>query len=65
MQIDVLALRTRLGLTVEQFAAELGADPVTIWRWEKSKRRPKGYYRKALKELAKRKPTRGKSNGKR
>jgi putative transcriptional regulator len=41
-QIDVQALRTRIGLTQEAFAAKFGISLGTLRHWERGDRRPHG-----------------------
>ena len=41
-EIDVPALRTRLGLTQEAFAAKFGISLGTLRHWERGDRRPHG-----------------------
>ena len=41
-EIDVQALRTRLGLTQEAFAAKFGISLGTLRHWERGDRRPHG-----------------------
>ena len=40
--VDVFSLRTRLGLTQEQFAARVGVSVATLRHWERGDRSPKG-----------------------
>jgi putative transcriptional regulator len=40
--LDVKALRTKLGLTQEQFAARFGFSVNTLRHWEHGTRRPEG-----------------------
>jgi putative transcriptional regulator len=40
--IDVQALRSRVGLTQEEFAAKFGISPGTLRHWECGDRRPHG-----------------------
>ncbi|MEQ1882853.1 MAG: helix-turn-helix domain-containing protein [Burkholderiales bacterium] len=42
VQIDVQALRTRLGLTQEEFAAKFGISLGTLRHWERGDRQPHG-----------------------
>lgn len=41
-QIDVRAIRAKLGMTQEQFAAEFGFSVNTLRHWEQGKRQPEG-----------------------
>jgi len=41
-EIDVQALRTRIGLTQEQFAAKFGISLGTLRHWERGDRKPHG-----------------------
>lgn len=41
-EIDVQALRNRIGLTQEQFAAKFGISLGTLRHWERGDRRPHG-----------------------
>jgi len=41
-QIDVKAIRTRLGLTQERFAARFGFNINTLRHWEQGRRVPEG-----------------------
>ena len=41
-EIDVPGLRTRLGLTQEQFAARFGFSVATLRHWERGDRSPNG-----------------------
>ena len=40
--VDVAAVRGRLGLTQEQFAARFGFSVATLRHWERGDRRPRG-----------------------
>jgi putative transcriptional regulator len=40
--IDVRAIRAKLGVTQEKFAAEFGFSINTLRHWEQGKRQPKG-----------------------
>jgi putative transcriptional regulator len=40
--IDVKALRTRVGMTQEQFAARFGFSVATLRHWERGDRSPQG-----------------------
>ena len=42
LAVNVLALRTRLGLTQEQFAARFGFSVATLRHWERGDRSPNG-----------------------
>lgn len=46
-------LRSRLGLTQEQFAQELGVSFSTVNVWENGKRQPMPFLRRRLIEMAK------------
>ena len=41
-EVDVPGLRTRLGLTQEQFAARFGFSVATLRHWERGDRSPNG-----------------------
>jgi putative transcriptional regulator len=41
-RIDVRAIRTKLGLTQEEFAGRFGFSVNTLRHWEQGKRRPEG-----------------------
>lgn len=41
-EVDVKALRTRIGLTQEQFAARFGFSTATLRHWERGDRTPRG-----------------------
>jgi putative transcriptional regulator len=41
-QIDVRAIRTKLGMTQEEFAARFGFSVNTLRHWEQGKRQPEG-----------------------
>lgn len=41
-QIDVRAIRTKLGMTQEEFAARFGFSVNTLRHWEHGKRQPEG-----------------------
>ncbi|MFN3543997.1 MAG: helix-turn-helix domain-containing protein [Thiobacillus sp.] len=41
-EVDVAALRKRLGLTQEQFAARFGFSVATLRHWERGDRKPQG-----------------------
>jgi putative transcriptional regulator len=41
-EIDVQALRTRIGLTQEEFAAKFGISLGTLRHWERGDRKPHG-----------------------
>lgn len=51
-QNAIKALRERLDLDREQFAALFPVDPATVWRWEEGKSTPTPIVRKRLAELA-------------
>lgn len=40
--VDVVAVRTRLGLTQAQFAARFGFSVATLRHWERGDRKPQG-----------------------
>ncbi|ATE62245.1 helix-turn-helix domain-containing protein [Thauera sinica] len=40
--VDVKALRTRVGMTQEQFAARFGFSTATLRHWERGDRTPRG-----------------------
>ncbi|MCC7227278.1 MAG: helix-turn-helix domain-containing protein [Burkholderiaceae bacterium] len=40
--IDVKALRVRVGMTQEQFAARFGFSAATLRHWERGDRKPRG-----------------------
>ena len=40
--VDVAALRRRVGMTQEQFAARFGVSVATLRHWERGDRRPQG-----------------------
>ena len=42
LEVDVTGLRTRLGLTQEQFAARFGFSVATLRHWERGDRAPNG-----------------------
>jgi len=48
----VKRLRTRLGITQEGFARELGVSVSTVQKWESGRARPRGLYLKELNRLA-------------
>jgi putative transcriptional regulator len=41
-RIDVRAIRTKLGMTQEEFAGQFGFSINTLRHWEQGKRRPEG-----------------------
>jgi putative transcriptional regulator len=41
-QIDVRAIRDRLGLTEEEFAAQFGFSAAAVRQWEQGQRQPEG-----------------------
>ena len=41
-RVDVRAIRTKLGMTQEQFAGQFGVSVNTLRHWEQGKRRPEG-----------------------
>ncbi len=40
--IDVAAMRKKLGLSQDRFAAAFGVSPSTVRNWEQGRRRPEG-----------------------
>jgi putative transcriptional regulator len=42
IRIDVRAIRTKLGMTQEEFAGQFGFSINTLRHWEQGKRRPEG-----------------------
>ena len=40
--VDVAALRRRIGMTQEQFAARFGVSVATLRHWERGDRKPQG-----------------------
>ena len=50
---DVVRLRTRLGLTQEKFAEELGVSTSIVAKWERGINKPRGINLHALEVLAK------------
>jgi putative transcriptional regulator len=50
--IDVKSLRSRLGLTQSQLAAELGVDQGTVSNWETGKTEPTGPARRLMARMA-------------
>ncbi len=50
--IRIREIRTRLGLTQQQFADELGVWKVTVARWETGKRACRGEYARRVRQLA-------------
>ena len=40
--VDVVALRQRIGMTREQFAARFGVSVATLRHWERGDRKPQG-----------------------
>ncbi len=50
---DVARLRTRLGLSREKFANELGVSASIVLKWEKGLHNPRGLSLRALERLAK------------
>jgi len=40
--VDVVALRQRIGMTQEQFAARFGVSVATLRHWERGDRKPPG-----------------------
>ena len=51
--VDVAALRERLGLTQEQFAKAFGVTTATLRNWEQGRREPKGPARVLLNVIEK------------
>ena len=51
---EIKRLRTRLGLTQEGLARELGVSVSTVHKWERGRARPRGLSVRALQELAQR-----------
>ena len=51
---NVRALRQRLGLSQEKFAAEIGVSFSTVSRWENEHRKPSPLSWRAVRELARR-----------
>jgi putative transcriptional regulator len=51
-QIDIRAIRAKLGMTQEKFAAEFGFSVNTLRHWEQGKRRPEGPTRAYLLVIA-------------
>ncbi len=47
-RIDVRAIRTRLGMTQEEFAGRFGFSVNTLRHWEQGKRQPEGATRAYL-----------------
>ncbi len=45
------AIRKAAGVTQAEVAAELGVDPLTVYRWETGRRRPRGRYAEAYSSL--------------
>jgi DNA-binding transcriptional regulator YiaG len=45
------AIRRAAGVTQAEVAAELGVDPLTVYRWEAGRRRPRGRYAEAYSAL--------------
>jgi transcriptional regulator with XRE-family HTH domain len=43
--------RTRLGLSRDEFAAQLGVTMVTVWRWERDGREPRRQMKTRIAEL--------------
>jgi putative transcriptional regulator len=41
-RVDVAALRQRIGMTQEQFAARFGVSVATLRHWERGDRKPQG-----------------------
>lgn len=51
-QTEIKELRSRLGLTQEALARELGVSVSAVQKWEGGRATPRGLYRRALVELA-------------
>ena len=51
-RLDVRAIRSKLGLTQEEFAAQFGFSVNTLRHWEQGKRRPEGPTRAYLLVIA-------------
>jgi len=49
--MDIKKLRTRLGLSQDKFAAELGVAPYTVRRWEAHKTTPSPMAQRAIEEV--------------
>jgi len=49
--VEVAALRAKLGLTQEQFAATLGCTSRSVRGWERGEHRPRGLALAALREM--------------
>lgn len=45
------AIRKAAGVTQAEIAAELGVDPLTVYRWESGRRRPRGRHAEAYSSL--------------
>lgn len=45
------AIRQAAGVTQAEVAAELGVDPLTVYRWEAKRRRPRGRHAEAYSAL--------------
>jgi putative transcriptional regulator len=50
-QIDVRAIRRKLGMSQRQFAASFGFELDTVQNWEQGRRRPEGAARAFLKVI--------------
>ncbi len=50
---DVARLRTRLGLSREKFANELGVSASAVEKWERGSHKPRGLSLRALERLTK------------
>ena len=57
-------VRSSLGLTQTEFAAQLGTNQVTVARWETARMAPAPYYRRSIEQLARElgRPRRGASD---
>lgn len=52
LEMDIKTLRTKLGMTQEQLARELGVSFKTVNRWENGKSNPSAMARRLINELA-------------
>lgn len=53
-QTEIKELRSRLGLTQEALARELGVSVSAVQKWEAGRASPRGLYMKALLDLGRR-----------
>lgn len=53
--VKIKAVRKSLLVTQEELAAEFGATPITVCRWETSKVEPSAKAKKAIRDLCGRK----------